>query len=234
MKIAICDTDTALSCKLKHILYEYSNNYKLDFFVETFNSGEQLLSSQNNFLLIFIEYTLDGINGLETAKEIYSRNRSTKIIFLTNDTKFIFDAFHINAYCFIKKPLHENEIKISLNRLFFSTHINYPIQINDGDMTHCVDTDEIIYLEADNKYCRIHLKDNIITSKKTMARIYAALPKTYFQKINRAFIVNYKFVNKYNTENVFLKNGEGLHITRTYYKDFKHFMINTQTIKNLH
>lgn len=234
MKIAICDTDTALSCKLKHILYKYSNNYKLDFFVETFSSGEQLLSSQNNFLLIFIDYTLNGINGLETAKEIYNRNRNTKIIFLTNDTTFVFDAFHISAYYFIKKPLIEEEINISLDRLFFSTHTNYPLQISDGEMTHCINTDEIIYLEADNKYCHVHLCDNVILCKKTMARVYAALPKTHFQKINRAFIVNCKYVDKYNTENVFLKNGEGLHITRTYYKDFKNFMINTQAIKELH
>lgn len=231
MKIAICDADTAFSCKLKHILYAYSNKYKLDFFIEIFNSGEQLLNSQSNFLLIFIEYTLTGINGLETAKQIYSRNQSTKIIFLTNESKFIFDAFHINAYRFIKKPLSEDEINISLNRLFFDSHTHYPVRINDGYMTHCINTDEIIYIEADNKFCYIHLCDRVILCKKTMARIYDALPKIYFQKINRAFVVNLKFVSKFNAESVFLKNGEALHITRTYYKDFKNFMINSQTIK---
>ena len=54
-----------------------------------------------------------------------------------------------------------------------------------------------------------------------MARVFEALPKIYFLKINRSFIVNLGFINKYNTESVFLKNGEDLHITRTYYKNFK-------------
>jgi len=84
----------------------------------------------------------------------------------------------------------------------------------------------ILYLEANNKYCYIHLENETILCKKTMARVFDALPKIYFQKINRAFIVNLNAINKYNAQNVDLKNGETLHITRTYYKNFKQEYLN--------
>ncbi|MBR6564773.1 MAG: response regulator transcription factor [Clostridia bacterium] len=221
MKIAICDNDVTAMQQLKHLLYNYSHKHKLDLFIETFNSGEQLLSSKSRFLVIFIEYSLKGINGLETAKKLRKTDTNAKIIFLTSDTDFIYDAFKVSAYRFFKKPLSADTLYKSLNELFFCREIHYPLWINDGIMTHCINTGDIIYLEADNKFCYVHLKESVILCKKTMARVFEALPKIYFLKINRSFIVNLGFINKYNTESVFLKNGEDLHITRTYYKNFK-------------
>ena len=221
MKIAICDNDTVFSNKLKHILYNYSNKRNLEIYVETFESGEKLLLSQSKYLLIFIEYSLPGINGLETVENLRKQNNNTKIIFITHHTQFIFDAFKVNTYRFLTKPIAEKSVHIILDDLFFTTNKHYPLWISDGYNTHCIDTSEIVYLEADNKYCFVHLKNDVILCKKTMARVFSALPKTYFQKINRSFIVNLKYINKYNTDSVFLKNGEGLHITRSHYKNFK-------------
>ena len=221
MRIAICDKDAVFSKKLKHILYTYSNRHNFDFFVETFDSGEELLKSENKYLIIFIEYSLTGINGLETVKEMRKQNDNTKIIFLTNNTRFIFEAFRVNPYRFLTKPLNQAELIKTLDELFYDNNINYPLQITDGITTHCIDTNEITYLEADNKYCYVHLYDNVILCKKTMARVYEALPKIHFAKINRSFVVNLNCIDKYNNENVFLKNGVSLHMTRTYSKNFK-------------
>ena len=221
MKIAICDNDTVFSNKLKHILYVYCNKRNLDLYVETFESGEELLLSQSKYLLIFIEYSLSGINGLETVEKLRKRNNNTKIIFTTSNTQFIFEAFRVETYRFLTKPIAEKSIHIILDDLFFTTNKHFPLWISDGCTTYCIDTSEIFYLEADNKHCFVHLKNDVILCKKTMARVFSALPKTYFQKINRSFIVNLKHINKYNTESVFLKNGDGLHITRSHYKNFK-------------
>jgi len=90
-----------------------------------------------------------------------------------------------------------------------------------SDDTVCLNSEEIFYIEASNKHCLIHLKNEIILCKKTMARVSEVLPKIHFQKINRAFIINLNCIDKYNSDSVFLKNGENLHITRTYYKSFK-------------
>lgn len=221
MRIAICDKDSLFSAKLKHKLYSYSNFNKLDLLIEVFNSGEQLLLSKNKYNLIFIEYTLSGINGLETVKKMRQQNNYTKVIFITSNTKFIFEAFKVEAYRFLTKPLNEQLLHKTLNDFFKNTTTHYPILINCNSDSICFNSEEIIYLEANGKYSYIHLNSKKIYCKKTMARVFEALPQLHFQKINRAFIINLNYVKKYNADYVFLKNGEKLHITRTYYKNFK-------------
>ncbi len=221
MRVAICDTDRVFICSLKHLLYNYANVNHLDLLVETFRSGEELLSSEHEFLLIFIEYSLSGINGLETAKEFRRRHNDVKIVFVSNYTEFVFEAFEVNAYRFLTKPLPKTVLFETLDDFFIAHYTESHVLINDGIDTFCINSNQILFLEASNKHCYIHLDNKTILYKKTMARAFENLPKSHFQKINRAFVINFNHIDKYNSDCVFLKNGKKLHITRTYFKPFE-------------
>jgi DNA-binding LytR/AlgR family response regulator len=221
MRIAICDSDSDYLKKLKNLLYRYSNSNKMEFIVEEFSSGEQLLKSKNNYCLIFIEYNLCGINGFETAKTLRSKGIESEIIFLSQNTDFIFESFKVSPYRFFKKPLETQVLFETLNDFFISYSENYPLWITNQINTYCLNTKDIYYLEADNKHCFVHLKNEAIPCNKTMARVFSTLPQKYFKKINRAFIVNLNYISSYNNEFVLLNNGENIHISRKYYKYFK-------------
>lgn len=217
MRIALCDRDDYYIEKIKACLYRYSNLYKFEFSVDTFTSSNALLNSDNSYYLVFIEYSLSGFKGLETAKKLKLKNSNTTIIFMTEQTNIILDAFNI-AYSILTKPISENSLFETLDDYF---SLNGIICLcNRGD-TYCFDINNIIYLEASNKHCLVHLENTVIEYNKTMARVFAKLPKSKFIKINRAFIINLNYIFKYNREWVYLTNGENLHITRKYYKAFK-------------
>lgn len=226
MRIAICDSNTNYLKTLKQLLYRYSNSYKMDFIVEEFINGEQLLLSKNEYCLIFTEYFLSGINGLETAKLLRKNNDKTAIVFVSNNTDFVFESFKVAPYRFLTKPLKCEDLFDTLDDFFKSYSEKYPLCITDDINTHCLNATDILYLEANNKHCFIHLKNEVIPCKRTMARVFNALPQKYFKKIHRAFIVNLNFINKYNSEYIFLNNGEKLHISRNYYKYFKEEYLN--------
>lgn len=226
MRIAICDSDKNYLKNLKQLLYRYSNTYKMDFIVEEFLSGEQLLQSENEYCIIFTEYILSGINGLETAKLLRRNNDKTAIVFLSQNTDFVFESFKVSPYRFLTKPLNCEDLFDTLNDFFKSYSEKYPLCITDDINTHCLNATDILYLEANNKHCFIHLMNEVITCKRTMARVFSALPQKHFKKIHRAFIVNLNFIEKYNNEYVFLSNGEKLHISRNYCKYFKEEYLN--------
>ena len=98
---------------------------------------------------------------------------------------------------------------------------DYPIWIKNAEDTVCLTTDDIYYLEADNKHCYIHLKNSSLYCNKTMAQVFKVLPKSHFLKTNRAFIVNLNHISRYNNDIITLKNGKTLHPSRNYYKTFK-------------
>ena len=220
MRIAIYDSDVIFSQNLKLVLYKYSNLYKYEFLIDVFEKSDALLSSKNDYFLIFMEYSLNKNECLITAKELRRRNSNLIIVFLTSSSKINLQAFDINPHSFMTKPLFENNIFSALDEIF-SNSPDHLLCINSGIETICLNTNEIFYLEANNKNCIIHLESKTIDCKKTMAKAVDALPKTHFQKINRAFIVNINQINQYNNDYVSLKNGKKLHITRTYFKDFK-------------
>ena len=221
MRIAICDSNISYLKELKSLLYRYSNSNKMEFIVEEFTNGEQLLKSKNKYCLIFIEYTLSGINGLETAIQLRKNCNNSGIIFFSYNTDFILESFKVSPYRFLIKPLNPTVLFDTLNDFFVSYSEHYPLWITNQINTYCLNTSDIFYLEANNKHCYVHLKDEVIPCNKTMARVFSTLPHKYFKKINRAFIVNLDCISRYSNEYVFLTNGENIHISRKYYKFFK-------------
>ncbi len=222
MRIAICDQNIQDAKKLKTALYSYSNLQKMDVLVDCYHTGKELISNPVKYHLFFIDYTLSGMSGLQTARAIRKRYPAGTIIFLSAETGgFILDTFEVNPFRFLLKPIDRDLLFSTLDEYFQMPNSKRPLWVKSGDDTFCMNVGDILYLEADNKYCLIGLKDKKILCHKTMATVYNRLPKNHFCKINRAYIVNFSYIQAYNKSLVRLQNGEGLPITRTYYKNFE-------------
>lgn len=223
MRIAICDNDFNNIKTLKNDIYNYANRNKVDLVIDTFFKGEQLLDSKQSYNLIFIEYSLPNINGLETIAIFKKMHPHTSVIFISCETNVVFNCFKVNPFRFLKKPLSSFELEEALDSFFKNKYRNHPIWIKEGKDTVCINTADIVYLEALNKHCFIHLNEEKIECNKTMAKVYNSISNNMFLKINRAFIINIKFIKKYNNDSIYLKNGQVLHISRTYLKEFKEY-----------
>ncbi len=221
MKIAICDLDERFTSRLKSTLYRYAENNRMEILAECFESGEDMISSTADYNLIFLGYRLKGINGLETAKFLRASQNFCPIIFISDCTHFILEAFKVNAFRFLLKSKWEQELLPALDDFFINAGKDYPLWIKTNEDIICISTDDIYYLEADNKYCFIHLGNETISCHKTMARVFSALPTNHFAKVSRAFVVNFNHISRYNNQTIILKNGKILHPSRNYYKSFK-------------
>ena len=87
---------------LKKLIYTYCDINKKDYLIEEFSNGENLLNSNNDYILIFTEYYLNGINGFEMAKLLRKKGCKSKIIFTSHNTDFLFESFkefhHIHSF----------------------------------------------------------------------------------------------------------------------------------------
>ena len=94
LQIAVCEDEQAdrdhLIGILKPLLDKYieSEEYRITNFI----SGGELLQSDDSFHLIFMDIMMEGRNGIETGQELYSRNHSAKIIYITNFGQYCMDA----------------------------------------------------------------------------------------------------------------------------------------------
>jgi len=221
MRIAICNGNGDLVKILKRMMYTYAEIKRIEITVDCYLCGEKLLSSGKKYEIIFLGGELSGINGIKTAELIRKKDKLCAIILSGPDQKYVLEAFKVKAFRYLIEPVKQSEVFCVLDEYFEDGGKNRTLLIKSGIDTICINTDEIVYVEADNKHCYVHLCDESHRCNWTMARVYNSLPKNLFLKINRAFVVNVDFVNRYNNQDVYLKNGQQLHIGRTYLRDFK-------------
>lgn len=223
MRIAICDDDKHFLTKIKPKLYEYANTHRLEFVIEEFYTGEALLAADHIFDIIFLDYKMGRLNGLDTAKRIREKNDYCAIIFMTAyKDAFILDSFTVCPFRFLVKPLSMKLLCEVLNDYFSMHGFDYPILIDGRDREKIrLESKDIVFIEANNKHCIIHFQKEKLHCTRTMASLFREIPHRHFFKVNRAFIVNFNYVNKYDSKKITFTDGEEVPVSRKYLRAFK-------------
>lgn len=221
VRIAICDDNPKLIKEVEPVLYKYANRHRLELAVDGYCSGEALLSSVDEYDIVFLDYQMGGLNGLETAKVIRSRNMLSKIVFLTDFPYFVYEAFKVDTFRFFPKPIYEADLFQVMDDYFAKYGNDYPLQLRCNREVVTLNTREIVLVRAKGKHCSLHLQDRKLECTQLMVAIESQLPRTHFFKVARDYIINFHYIDKYNKEYIFFKNGDKVPISRKYSSDFK-------------
>lgn len=84
-----------------------------------FETGEQLLDylKKNPLDAVFLDIEMPGANGLQLSEQIQNLNENIDIIFVTAFSQYAVEAFELQALDYILKPLTEDRLAKSVNRL---------------------------------------------------------------------------------------------------------------------
>lgn len=221
MRLAICDDDKELIQELKPVIYQYANSRRFELVIDEYYRGEDLLQSRTIYDMILLDYQMGELNGLDAARKLRSRNAGCTIIFMTSYPHFVYEAFEVNAFRFYEKPVKPSMLYAAFDDYFKMYGNDYPILLQHNRETIPVDTKDIVFLEAMNKCCIVHLANNYMIVAKTMAVISKLLPRNHFYKVNRSYIINFNYIKKYNNDDIIFKNGTQVHVSRNYLTAFK-------------
>lgn len=223
MKIALCDDEINFTTELKSQLYDYSNIHNWDSVIDVYNSGHDLLESKIKYDIIIIDYQMDDINGLQTAKILRNGiNQFSCIIFLTSYPEIAIPAYDVDTYRFVVKNTLFDGIYKALDDFRNAAKLDYDIAIKTNNEFVTVNTKDIVFIEVQNKFCYIHLFNNsILITRRTLKSLHSELPKTHFAKIHKAFIINFEYVSERNNSFLTVRNlNLQLPISRNYLSKF--------------
>ena len=170
MKIAICDDDKSFRNLLEKHLKTYFNerNIPLNFF--QFSSGEELLKSKLLFDLVFLDVKMGNINGIDTGRELKRRNPHNIIFIITSYEDYLDDAFKINAFRFLSKPLNVVRLYKALDDAAELINndiiVFYDIQTASNIRIY---TNDIIYIEIEKKKTKVVTVNGIYYSNEKIA-----------------------------------------------------------------
>lgn len=223
MRIAICDDEKAFRGILIEQLTDYANEYLYDFIFYEFRDGKELLNSKLAFDLIFMDYQMKEISGIDAVSELRKRNDNTTVIFVSSFSEIVYDSIKYNTFRFLVKPLDNRKLLEALSS-FTDKYNNEKFITAEDDIKNkiCrVPEASIIYLEADNLYCRIRTFGDYLLYRGTISACEKLLQSDFFYRVNRSYIVNMNYIADYSQTEIRLENGEKALLTKGKYKDFQ-------------
>ncbi len=233
MLAAICDDEAVFRKDLHEFLLEYRKSRRLQLDIVEFSDGEALLNSKENFDIVLLDYEMPQLNGMETARRLRAKKSLSCIIFLTSYPEHVFEAFEVNTYRYLTKPLDKQQLSDALDTFIGEKKMMAPIVVNVNGEQLTIQSEDVIYLEAEGKFCNIRTNDKFVRSSKTLARVHELLPQHCFYRTHKSYAVNFYCVVTVKDNTVLLTNNEKVLISRKKiaafkkaYKEFiKHFIV---------
>ncbi len=221
MLIAICDDDPIFRKELRAFILDYKTNRRLHIDIYEYAAGEALLLEKKMFDIVFLDYQMPGMDGMEVARVLRSRNITCSIVFVTSYPHFVYEAFEVQPYRFFEKPVIQEQIDSLLTTFIRQQKLLAPIIVINDSEQKIIPAKDILYIEGDGKYCIVRTSKETYNSSKTLAQVHMLLPQHCFYRSHKSYVINLYSISSFNKGIATLTNGEIARIGRTKMGEFK-------------
>ncbi|HZH93406.1 MAG TPA: LytTR family DNA-binding domain-containing protein [Tissierellaceae bacterium] len=207
-------------------------------------------SWQTGAQLVFLDINMPGISGVQVAQELAKRENPPYIVFVTAYDKYAIKAFEVNAVDYLLKPVSEERLEKSLEKikriidqrnLLETEKIDNIIkEMGMGRPSRIVgyrneklipiETREILFISIEDKTTYVHTSKGRFTINSTLSEIYDRLKGEAFFRSHKSYILNLDLIESIepwfnSTYNVRYKGiKEGIPVSRTYAREFRERM----------
>lgn len=190
--------------------------------------------------LIFVDINMPDLSGVEFVRSLVSR---PMIIFTTAYSEYAVEGFKLDAIDYLLKPFSFADFSRSAakaNSLYELRHNQRPPQEGESEAlpkdkeyisvkadykVSLVKISDIVYLESEGEYVRMHLADgSTITTLFRLKNMETALPSEMFMRVHRSYIVNLRCIKGYVRSRVFLSDTEYVPIGENYKESFQRYI----------
>ena len=232
IKIAICDDDIELTSQLETIIKNFARNQNIHIETDIFFNGKSFMEyiEKQHMLydLVFLDIEMDSVSGMELARHIREREENSRkrriIIFVTGYREYMGEAFDVNAFHYLLKPLDEKKFTEVFARAWkeasaFCEQEKKYIMVKSLGAQQRLLLKDIYYIESRNKKVIIHTTDKTLEVYGKMEELENRLGSTFY-RCHRCYLVNMENISAYSADNIQVINGDNLLLARKKYSDF--------------
>ena len=223
----------------RNLLRKYISQYGSLQIIGECKNGEEAIDGINRLKpdLAFLDIQMPGKTGFEVLQEI---SFFPKIIFSTAYDQYALAAFNANAVDYLLKPYTKErfeqavqkalEINRNKNMQQLTEHLfpqSFPprILVEAGNRLLSVSLQDVIWLEAEGDYTKIHTERQTFLSNKGISELEQRLNPRYFQRVHRSAIIALQAIQEVHKEasglQIILKNKAHIKVSRSYAEAFR-------------
>lgn len=144
--------------------------------------------------VVFLDVEMPGATGLSLAPLVRERAAPPAVVFVTAHAEYAVDAFAVEAFDYLLKPVDPERLARVLERLRErSAESAAPVEkiavVGGGGTEVLLDPDQIHYVQADGDYSRIHTYDRAYLCTSSLGALEERLGPR-FARVHRSHVVN--------------------------------------------
>ena len=217
IKFAICDDEPIMIKEISsHLLAYMETQQHISFHLSSFPNGQSLLDSSCDFDVIFLDIQMEHPDGMETARKLRQRKSDSLLIFITVLKECVFDAFEVQAFDYLIKPLELERFTRTMDRMLtsLSQRANQSIVVQKGNSCESLFLSNILYCEVIGRKIYIHKKDGGIVDYYDKLEDLERRVDGRFFRCHRSYLVNLDFICGCNAGRVLLPQGDEIPVSR--------------------
>lgn len=240
MRVSICDDEAAVRKMLAHKVKGLCPGAEISFYA----SGEELLLAGDFGDILFLDIRLAGQDGIKTARALRKKDKKTILIFVTALKEYVFEAFDVGAFHYLVKPFDHAKFAEVFSRAVAQWEEaekqalgggTLPVGENPGEdgkryllvkrggLSTKVFLDDIIYAEVLNRKITLHGREGELEYYGKLSELLNFAGEDFFRP-HRAYLVNFKYVERYSATEIILEKGRVLMAKKNYPAFVKSFM----------
>ena len=226
IKIAVCDDEKNIRSYLISLIREQNTECE----VTEYASADEYLSGGMGHDLLFLDIELkgsaSGMDGMGMARQIRGMGeiKQPVIIFVTGYEKYVYDAFDVDAFQYLVKPVNEQKFAEVFSRaqekvLSEAEQEKKTLVIQYAGANKAVPLDSIYYMESQSHKIVLYTKDGKVEYYAKIGELEEEL-QGHFCRIHKGYLVNLSYVDEYSRTEIMLTNGDKLPLSKYKYEDF--------------
>lgn len=233
VQIALCDDETSELKKIEELLGVYKQKHtNAEFIIERFKRADELLcmvrEGRYSPHLIFMDVYMPGETGesvplgIGAARRLRDMGNEAKLVFLTNSKDHALDAFEVEAFQYVVKPVQQDKLFSLLDR--FRKEVKeerekYVLLRVEGKIMK-VPVKDVVYCEARGKRQCVYMSDGTeVFQNLTMAKLYEMCSVCQaLVKVGASYIVHLEHIDSLNAQEAQMDNGHKIYLPRGTYR----------------
>ena len=187
----IVDDEAPARSELRYLLAAHP---EVEIAGEAASAAEALtLARDTAFDVVFLDVEMPGLSGVDAAALVRERRDPPAVVFVTAHDRYAVDAFAVEAFDYLVKPVDPERLARAVERLRERTSENalpvVKIPVVSAGGTELLDFDQVHFVQADGDYSRVHTYDRSYLCTASLGELEERLGPR-FARIHRSHLVN--------------------------------------------
>lgn len=234
LSIAVCD-DMPIECaELAGYIEKILNQFGVEFSLKRFFDGQELLKNIESFDIVFLDIKMPEISGMELAKQMRENGRESIIVFVTSAEEYVYEAYDVEAFQFLLKPVNEDKLKNVLKKAVVKLTICSSedfLIISSEHQIKKILLKDILYIESVGRMVKIHCNSGVLETYKQIGDLEQTLSDKHFFRCHKSFLLNLEYVSRFDKTEIVMENGDVVFLARKRAKIFQREIISYMKMK---